>query len=589
MKTRKLFTQIFSTYLALIIIIIVFFAGYEQKVLSDFYAGEIRRDLAARARLVCEHIRDSYQGPAGKLDSLVHTLSQEGNVRITIIRKNGRVMADSHKDKTKMDNHADRPEIKIAFGDSVGHSTRYSYTLKKQLVYLAVPLKINYKILAAVRVAFPLSAYEASIDSLQKRVLIGGLFVLLLGALFSYFISRRISTPLEEIKQGTQRFAAGQFEPPLPEIGSSEITALAATLNQMAREINTRMQTISLQRSEQEAMFASMKEGVLAVNNNEQIIRVNKAALHFFNILEEQPEKRFIHEIIRHSEVLDFIRTALKESTHLEQDVTVMNEMQHILRISSDPLQNSEGKTIGSLILINEITHLKKLDKMRQDFVANVSHELKTPITSIKGYMETLREGQVDDAETIGKFHTIVARQADRMNAIITDLLQLSQIEQQEGSEELVKTSEPLAGIIKAAVEDCQTLAEERKINIQLNLDEHLSVYANSALLEQALINLINNALKYSKTGSDIQIRAGLEENEIRIHIQDQGCGIDPKYHARLFERFYRVDKARSRDMGGTGLGLAIVKHIAMVHQGNITVTSRVGQGSTFTLHIPKP
>lgn len=588
MKTKKLFAQIFPTYLALIIIVLLFFAGYEQKTLKEFYAEEIRLDLSARAQLISEHIREYYNAQISELDSVVNTLSKSGQVRITIIQRDGQVISDSHKDKTKMDNHGDRPEIKLAFRDSVGHSIRYSYTLEKQLVYLAVPLKIDQEILAAVRVAFPLSSYEASIKSLQKRVLFGGIFVLLLGALFSYFISRRISKPLEEIKKGAQRFASGIFEPPLPETGSSEITALAATLNQMAREINARIQTISLQRTEQEAMFASMKEGVFAVNNNEQIIRVNKAALHFFNIMDKHPEKRFIHEVIRHSQVLDFIRNAVKEHKHLEQDVTVMNETQHILRISSDPLQNAEGETIGSLILINEITHLKKLDKMRQDFVANVSHELKTPITSIKGYMETLREGQVDDAETVEKFHAIVARQADRMNAIVTDLLQLSHIEQQEGSTELVKSNTALIAIIKAAIEDCQTLADEKNIKLRVSADEQILVNANSALLEQALINLINNALKYSEANSEVLVHVNTDEKEIHIHIQDEGCGIDPKYHGRLFERFYRVDKARSRDMGGTGLGLAIVKHIAMVHQGNITVKSRPGQGSAFTLHLPR-
>lgn len=587
MKTKKIFTQIFPSYLALIVIVIVFFAGYEQKILKDFYAGEIRQDLSARAQLISEHVRDYINAPDTVLDSVVQTLRKSGQVRITIIRNNGLVIADSHKDKNKMDNHADRPEIKLAFLDSVGHSIRFSYTLQKKLIYLAVPLKSEHKIIAAVRVAFPLSSYEASINNLQKRVLFGGLFILLLGALFSYFISRRISKPLEEIKQGAQRFAAGVFEPPLPESGSSEITALAATLNQMAREISARIQTISLQRSEQEAMFASMKEGVLAIDKNERIIRINKAALRFFNIVDEHPEKRLIHEIIRHHPVLDFIREALKEPKHLEQDIRIQNEIQHILHISSDPLQNSEEQIIGSLILINEITQLKKLDKMRQDFVANVSHELKTPITSIKGYMETLREGQVEDAETVEKFHAIVARQADRMNAIVTDLLQLSHIEQQEGSAKLIKSKETLSDIVLSAVEDCQKLADEKNIKIQSNVEPNLLVFANRALLEQALINLINNALKYSAPDSEIQIRAEQEADELCIHIQDQGCGIDPKYHDRLFERFFRVDKARSRELGGTGLGLAIVKHIAKVHGGNISVSSRVGKGSTFTIHLP--
>ncbi len=587
MKNKKLFTQIFPTYLIMITLVIIFFAAYQQRTLKEFYADKIETDLSARAQLIRDHIESIDLNQHSKLDSAVTRLSKSGNVRITLIRADGTVFADSDKDSDSMDNHADRPEIKLAFQDSVGHSIRYSYTLEQQLVYLAVPLKKQQKIIAAVRVAFPLADYEAAIKDLRNQVIFGGIFALLLGTLFSYFISRRISKPLEDIKKGAERFATGTFKPPLAETGSSEINALAVSMNKMARELSERIETISLQRSEQSSMLRSMKEGVLAVDNDERIIRINQAAIGFFAINDDEPRKRLIQEVIRHSSILEFIREALKQNVHLNRDITVTNSGEQILRLTSNPLLDVSGKILGILILINEITRLKKLDKMRQDFVANVSHELKTPITSIKGYMETLREGQVDDTETVEKFYAIVARQADRMNAIVTDLLQLSHIEQQEGYAELLKNNTSLAEIIKTAVEDCQALADEKNIKIRVSVNEQIRVYANNALLEQALINLINNALKYSEACSEVQILAGLEENEIRIHIQDQGCGIDPKYHGRLFERFYRVDKARSRDMGGTGLGLAIVKHIAMVHQGNITVQSRVAQGSTFTLHLP--
>ena len=587
MKNRKLFTLIFPTYLILIILVTTFFALYEQHILNTFYMQEIQKDLEARARLIREQITNYDLRDSSHLDSVIKSLSKSGYVRITIILTDGKVIADSDKDPKLMDNHADRPEIKAAFNNTNGRSVRYSYTLKKQLIYIAVPLKINRQLSAAVRIAFPLSAYQNSINSLRSRILIGGLLALILGALFSYFISRRISKPIEEIKKGAGRFAAGNFKYPVVETGSAEIRSLASALNTMARELNHKIQTISIQRSEQEAMFSSMREGVLALDDRGMVIRINAAAKRFFNLQGHTVEKSFVQEIIRDKEILDFIQSALTNNTHLDKEVTIIRQTKKIYRLSSDPLSSNNGEKIGSLILINEITRIKQLDKMRQEFVANVSHELKTPITSIKGYVETLLEGGIKDEETQKKFLTITAQQTDRMNLLINDLLQLSKIEQQEGTHPLQKTKETAFSVVQVAVEECRKSADEKGIEIVVDGDLEASAFFNSSLLEQAIVNLLSNAIKYSDPDSRVLIHIKTDQSTLQISVQDFGCGIEQKFHNRLFERFFRVDKARSRELGGTGLGLAIVKHIAMVHQGNISVTSKVGEGSTFTIYLP--
>ncbi len=588
MKSKKLFSQIFVAYLALTSIVILFFAVFEQNTLKNFFFDEVKSDMLARAQLIKNRLLSVPLSHNAAIDSLSKQLSNLGNVRITVILLNGTVITDSHKSALQMDNHADRPEVKTALLNRTGQSIRYSYTLKKDLIYLAIPMYKKQQLAAVVRVAFPLSSYQTSISSLRHHVLLAALLALFLGILLSYYISYRISKPIESIKKGAERFASGHFKPPLPETGSSEIRSLAHALNSMAIEINRRIETISMQRSEQEAMFSSMKEGVIAVNTKEEILRLNPAAKHFFNIEEENPEKRLIHEVIRERELLDFIHEALKQTDYFVKEITNINHTLHILKLSAVPLHKADGTNMGTLILINDITRIKQLDRMRQEFVANVSHELKTPITSIKGYVETLREGAVQDVETRDRFLDIIARQSERLNAIIDDLLQLSKIEQRYGKLSIELQQKELLPVVRSAVSACQQKADDKHISIEVDCETKLSAVINPPLLEQALVNLLDNAIKYSNSDSTVRISAQSAEQHVRLSVQDQGCGIEAQYHNRLFERFFRVDKGRSREMGGTGLGLAIVKHIALAHQGRVYVTSAPGTGSTFTIELHK-
>jgi len=588
MKIKKLFTQIFLSYLLLLIFTIFILAGYELNVQGRFYNQEVQKDLLARANLVATVLRDRDWGQKQRLDSLTSVLSKHGNVRLTIIRRDGRVLSDSHKDAAKMDNHADRPEVKQALQGKVGYSMRHSYTLNEELVYLAVPFKRDGKISAVVRVAFPYAAYRQSLEDLQSHFIFGGLIVVLLTALLSYITSRRISKPLEKIKEGAQRFARGQFTPPVTGKGTQEIQALADTLNAMADQLDKRIRTISLQRNEQEAMFRSMKEGVLAIDTRERILRINQAAIKFFNILEEEIYQRPVYEVIRQKDMLEFIRRALVSNGHIEEEITVLGGKERILLLHGDVLRDVQGATIGTLIVMNNITRIKQLDKMRQEFVANVSHELKTPITSIKGYVETLREGAVDDPETRHSFLDIIARQTDRMNAIIDDLLQLSKIEQRYGKLAIELKQHELLPVIRSAVSACRQKAGEKNVQIELDCTERITAAVNPALLEQALVNLLDNAIKYSKPGGKVRISAAEEEQQVLLKVTDWGSGIEKKYHERLFERFFRVDKGRSRELGGTGLGLAIVKHIALAHKGQVSVKSAPGEGSTFIIVLQR-
>jgi len=587
MKDRRLFLQIFPSFLIVVVLVIILLASYEFEIIKEFYTHLVVSDLEIRADLICRRIETNklLENPR-ELQSACIELSKIADVRVTVIRRDGQVLSDSHKDPNLMDNHGDRPEIIEAFSGKTGYSSRYSYTLKKQLLYLAVPLHSKEQVDAVVRLAMSFSDYQTTLFRLQRRLIWGGLIILLLTGLVSYGISRRVSKPLEEIQRGAKRFAMGDFSRPVAGRGSKEIVDLAETLSTMALQLDKRIRTISLQRNEQEAMFRSMKEGILAIDLQEKILLINQAAIKFFNIPKQDVQKRPVYEVIRNKDVLNFINRALHSAEHMEEEVTVLSDKERVLLLNGNLLQNTDGETIGTLIVMNDITRIKQLDKMRQEFVANVSHELKTPITSIKGYVETLLGGDVKDDETISRFLKIIARHSDRMNAIIEDLLQLSKIEQQ-GKTGIPLEEEELLPVIHAAIQECRQRAEKKRIHIKTDCPVHAKALINVPLLEQAIINLLDNAVKYSDEDSRVIISVKKQGEQLLISVQDWGCGIAPEYHDRLFERFYRVDKGRSRKMGGTGLGLSIVKHIALVHRGQVEVESTPGKGSIFTISLP--
>ncbi len=587
MKDRKLFTQIFSSFLIVVVLAIITFGGYEYSVSRDYYTSSVVSDLAIRAKLVAQIIKnDNLLTDPTTMEKSCREISHEAGVRITVISPDGKVLCDSHKNPEYMDNHRSRPEVIKAFDGKQGYSIRYSSTLGKKLIYVALPFRSNGKINAVIRVAMPLSEFETVLFGVKNRLIWIGLIILSLTALASYIISKRVSAPLEKIQRGTERFIKGDFSKlPLTE-GSDEIVALANSFNRMAEELDKRINTISLQKSEQEAMFLSMKEGVLAINSSERIININQAALKFFQIKSEAEEvnDRPVYEIIRNKEMLDFIYKSLNTREHLEEEIIVYSDKERVLLVNADPLSTAQNEIIGTIVVMNDITRVKEWDKMRQDFVANVSHELKTPITSIKGYVETLLNGDVSDKKIEKKFLTIVDNRVNQLNAIIDDLLQLSKLDKTASIE---KKKELLLPIINNAVQYSPKTIDEKNIRIDIDCPENLEANINAVLLERALVNLIDNAVKYSDKDGRVLITVKQSGTNILIIIKDWGIGIPSGHHSRLFERFYRVDKGRSRELGGTGLGLSIVKHIVLAHKGKVTVESAPEKGSSFTIILP--
>ncbi|MFQ5754303.1 MAG: ATP-binding protein, partial [bacterium] len=314
---------------------------------------------------------------------------------------------------------------------------------------------------------------------------------------------------------------------------------------------------------------------------------LNSAAAELLKVDKTTAIDKTVQALVRNTELCQFIRDVLSGHNYLETELVFSSPGDRYLKVTGTILQGEDGSQIGALIVLNDITKIRQLENIRREFVANVSHELKTPITSIKGFVETLQDDTVKDADELKQFLDIIARHADRLNAIIDDLLELSWIEQQEEESDIPWEINPVKPVLEAAVQDCRDQADRKQIKVNIKCDGQLVAPMNAPLLQQAIVNLADNAIKYSDSGQDVVVMAKQNENEMVITVQDFGIGIAEKHFERLFERFYRVDKARSRKLGGTGLGLAIVKHIAQVHSGSVSVQSDPGEGSTFSIHLP--
>jgi two-component system phosphate regulon sensor histidine kinase PhoR len=587
-KSYPLFWKLYPFFLLIVLIPLLAFGQYAGFSMRRLFLDQTTANLEARANLLKEPVTVYLlAGDEKSIDLLCKRAGKSSNTRITVIDPSGKVLGDTEKDPGEMENHSDRPEIVKAMAGETGTFTRYSDTLNESMMYLAILLTENEKPVGILRTSVSISAIERQLEKIRKRTSLGVLVAALLAALASLFFSRRVSRPLEQIREGAEHFAKGDLTYRLPVFASSETKLLAKTMNDMAVSLNDRMQTIIRQRNELEAVLSSMLEGVIAINLEESIISVNKVAARIFHQKPSELINRSVQEAVRNPDFQRFIRLALLDENPREADLSFYIKDETLLNTRSAPLKNAAGDRIGILIILNDVTRLRNLENMRRDFAANVSHEIKTPLTAIKGFTETLKAGALNRPEEAARFVSIIENHTNRLIAIIEDLMKLSIIEQSADNKTINLIECRVLPILSAAIKICRPKADEKKIQILCSCDEALTAKLNAALIEQAFVNLLDNAIKYSDTGSNIEIEAVKNDSEVSIAFQDHGIGIGTEHLSRLFERFYRVDASRSRKLGGTGLGLAIVKHIVIANAGNITVESAPGKGSSFVIHLP--
>jgi len=588
LNRRRLVWQLYPSYLLLIVLIFLLVGWYLSGELRSFHYQQTKADLSARAQLVEQQLQGYLNiNEQPRLLPLVNRLGKKSGTRITVIMNDGRVLADSDKDPQQMDNHGQRPEVLEAFTGRQGQSIRFSHTLGQSLMYVAIPVSADGQLVGCIRTALPISAIDATLKGIYWKLLQAGLIIAVLLAPLCWWLSRRLSRPLELMTDGAQRFSGGNLDIPLAVTGSVETRRLAEAMNQMAAKLADRIGQEVEQRSEIETVLGCMVEGIIAVDNDEQVIRLNTAAAELFAVSPQLNPGRPIQEVIRQAELQRFIRQALNQQQPLEEELVMHGASKRYLHVQATPLTDSNDNRIGVLIVLHDLTRLRQLESVRRDFVGNVSHELKTPITAIRGAVETLLD---DESTSVAsqRFLQIIFKQSERLNALVEDLLNLSRIEQgaEQGGWEL--SCESLLPVLESARVACESLLLQQQIDLQIDCPEQLKARINPPLLEQAIINLLTNAIKYSEPDGQVEIKVAELDQQISFQVQDHGRGIDQEHLPRLFERFYRADLARSRSLGGTGLGLAIVKHVAHAHRGEVMVTSEVGKGSCFTLLLPR-
>ena len=567
-------------YLPILAVSLLGLGWYSATILEEFHYTEKEKDLEARAIFISEQLSQNILSDAQKLQSLTTALGNKTNTRITIVNKTGKVLADSDEDPTIMENHNDRPEVITARTDRTGYAIRYSFTLSQNMMYCAVTHEDGI----VIRTSLPMTTLTETVDRFRKSVFLVVALILIFAAGLSFYLSQKVVAPIHELTTGAERFASGNLEEPISIPDFAAVNTLASTMNTMAAQLNDRINVIARQKEEQAAILSSMVEGVIALDEKGCFLSLNRAARDFFDLNSENVTGRKFTELIRHSELLNGLVQAQSSDEKVELDIQTGGASSRFLQTTFSKLAPESGSS-GLVIVVNDVTRLKQLGKIRQDFIANISHELKTPITSILGYVETLQDGGLDSTSS-NEFLDIIHRQSTRLNDIVQDLLKLSEIERKREMSDIRKSTENIVPIVDLILQDFKVIADKKGIELRLVADESLRADIDPQLFKSLVQNLVDNGVKYGLSDSDIELVI-TQNGFISISITNQCESIPEKEWQRLFERFYRLEKSRHRNEGGTGLGLAIVKHIAAAHGGTIEVAKSNEEGTTFELKLP--
>jgi len=526
MPPKRLLWQLFPSYLLIALLSLIAVTVYAYYIVSDIYLDVKSSDLRSRVYLVEHQVRKYLKNPtASDIDSLFKIIGSRADTRLTIILPDGVVLADSDKDPQKMDNHAQRPEIVTALHGDIGTSTRYSATLDTELMYVALPVSENGQLLGVLRASVPLVFIEKTLSVIRIRIIYSAIVISIIVAFISLLMARSISKPLEDMKSGVEKFARGELTFRLPKPASKELGKLTDALNQMAAQLDEKISTISEQKNEQEAVLESMVESVIAVDRKGRIINLNRAAAGIFRLDSAEVINKPVSEIFNNPELLDLIQKTLGGSEPVEAEIFLREEGRYYLQVHGTVLKNAQNQVIGAVIVLNDVTRLRRLEKVRRDFVANVSHEIKTPLTSIKGFAETLLEGAINDIDTAKGFVQIINKQSNRLNAIIEDLLMLARLEQEDERTQLEFNEYSLNKVLESAIQVCLPKAHEKSVELNLVNRENVKIKMNPDLLEQAVVNLIDNAIKFSLEKSQVKIDFRRNERKTAITVTDCGVG----------------------------------------------------------------
>jgi two-component system phosphate regulon sensor histidine kinase PhoR len=585
----NLFWKLGFAFFALLIAVLLPVDFYAERALRRDYERSGFEQLATIARIALVRppqlspISPSHEEDSVSLSSWVARMAASG-VRVTVITSDGQVLADSQSDPSTMENHAGRPEIRDALAKGDGQSIRHSVTIHRDLLYYAVRLSVAGGPPVILRFALPLQTVDEELWGFRKRLWLASVVMLLVTGAASLLISRSFSDRVDRLKKFSDRVAEGDFHPIEADRSGDSMEVLAVSLNETAARLDRTIRTLTEERNLSSAILGSMVEGVAVVNASERLLFANPGFAEILGLDVPPQSGSALLEVVRQTELIEAVRQVLRGEPRVEAEIVTGTLRQRFFAVTVASVKAAE--TFGAVIVLHDITELRKLERVRRDFVANVSHELKTPLTAIQGFAETLLAGAIDDPQNRVRFLEIILEHSRRLARLTDDLLKLSKMDADRLELEICRLS--VRQFVESCVETAQRLAGEKDLRLSVNLQERLpDIVADRRRLAEVLQNLLDNAIQYTPPGGQILLSASAGGSEVTFTVSDTGIGIPQADQPRIFERFYRVDAARSREVGGTGLGLAIAKHLVEVHGGRIWVESEVGQGSQFHFTVP--
>jgi two-component system phosphate regulon sensor histidine kinase PhoR len=563
---------------------------YLSRALDRFAVASLEARLATAGRLLHEEARAllARSAPTAVMDAFVRRAARPTESRVTLIAPDGLVLADSEvgpADLARLENHRDRPEVRTALAGGMGRDLRTSVSIHAPLMYVALPVRDGDRPIGVLRLALPLSAVTSSYEQIHRVMLAGGFVALLAAFGIGIFVAGRVTRPVVEMQAIARQMSEGQFAVRAPVRSHDELGTLGRALNLMALRLREQIHNLEAERAKATAILDGMVEGVVAVDGQECILLMNERARAMFGVGPGRGEGKPFLEVIRNADLHEIFRSGRTAGGVFHQELRLVHPAERTLRVTAVPLRL--GDAPGLVLVIDDVTELRRLEHVRTEFIANVSHELRTPLTAIQGYLETLLGGALEEREHAHRFVEIAFRHTERLGRLLNDLTDLSNIELGKVSLRLAPT--PLRPLVDSVLELVEARAREGGVALHAEASDVIAAQADHDRLLQVLINLVDNAIKYTPAGGTVTVRARpTADGRVELSVSDTGIGIPPADLPRITERFYRVDKARSRELGGTGLGLAIVKHLVLAHGGDLAIDSEEGRGTTVRVLLPE-
>lgn len=567
-------------YIILILLVMGTLALYLSNLVRQAYLDDLRAQLTAEARLLAGVLEPALvHHPI--LDSQAHDYANSLGARVTIIAPDGTVLGESHEDRTKMENHLGRPEVQQALRQGQGSSIRFSYTVGYDMMYVAVPVEREGHVIGIVRLALPLRQIEGHVSRLRQAILFVALITAVLAGLLAILIAERTARPIRQLTRVAERLAEGDLSARLFSTTRDEIGELTSTINYMADQLREKMMNLAEEQSRLAGVLDHMADGALITDGRGRVRLINPAGSRLLRLAPGEAIGRPFAQVARHHRLIELWQNC-RERGEEQTDLVELDRQGPFLQAIVTPLREAEPQSC--LVILQDLTQVRRLETVRRDFISNISHELRTPLASLKALVETLRDGALEDPPAAQRFLNRIEAEVDALSQMVQELLELSRLEAGQMPFHMVPTE--VADIIIPPVERLRPMAERAGLQLTVNLPAGLpKVLADAERIGQVVTNLVHNAIKFTPPGGMVEVSAQLQGTEVVIAVRDTGVGIPADALPRIFERFYKADRARAG--GGTGLGLSIAKHIVQTHGGRIWAESVEGRGSTFYFSLP--